>query len=152
MSKVKITPLDDLLAHAKITENHLVMNVVNNFIEETVLHLAHNQCWSWDDAIDGAAIKQDCIDNTDTDFPKEKGQRVGVSSQHDKTMSLVDDCDIWLRADYTVIAYWQGGFDEQDWEVNIDVLKVYWMQNEFDVSFSDAIRQQITNSILDRLW
>lgn len=153
MSKVQFTKLDDLLAHAKIADDQMVINVVNNFIEESVIHMAEARDWEWNDAPERLAIKEDCIANTDV--TELDGSRIvnliGVSAQSEKCITLVDDADIWMTVSYTVLADWQEGFEEQNWEVTIDCIKVFWQRNEFDLRYSEALKSRLTTNILSWL-
>jgi len=137
--------LDKLLIHAEITENSLVALAIKKHVEQFVLEFFYSNGVEFIDDIQAHDVKDECVANTDP------GTDIGVSPMYQRIITFVDGLDIWLTVSCTVLAYWTDGFDDQDWEINFDSIKLYWLNEVFDMEWSMHIKTMITNKILSDL-
>ena len=138
MSKFKILGLDDLRDHGVNSENDLIKNVIDKFVEDLTLHLLHSH----------SGEDYELVSRLEEEKEFDGSKWISILKLYDKSWILVEDSDIYLSMDFEVYGNYEldGEFDYA--QVNFTKLDLNLMENQFSL-IGTAVEEIMDNRIIE---
>lgn len=114
-------------------------NCINLHVEDTILHMLQNNIEiepenDWDE------VATEMIKDNDD------GNQVYLNYT-EAQVKMIEGLDIWLVIDYSVRVWWDGESEPEMEDIDFDRIKCYWMDMEFDLTWSQTIAEIIRGEI-----